>query len=659
MDVKSLTLFTNIIQNNKQMKKLFTLLTLALCSIGVSAQITAKVWDFTAPTAADLTALRGNTDNFTDDTSNEYIKNKNDVAQGSITLALEGANGTDISVADGLLFGRTSGGKLSGGSLRYYYKNSDYYIYFNNSNCTVKLPSIAAGKEVVITSKDYSGDLTLTNGEDISSKAGEQKFTVPADGDVTITFKSKMANLQKIEVRTKVVDTTAPTLSSTVPAANAVNVLLSGNIVLSFDETVKKVGENITATLNGSNITGTANGTTVTFAYDGLSTNTAYTFSLPANQVSDVAGNNYASAININFTTIDQSVVWPFKATALDQEANVYISPASDIASYIIQKGSNVRDFAVDAVKGTYAYVNSTNDNYDDNTYIYFSVTPADGKAFVPTAVEFEASKVGSDNPRIQAYWVNADGTEKAIGSEINPVRDAPALVSIPVSGVSLGSAACGLKLKYKGGSSNKGIGLWNIKLIGTVETVPANVSAAVNSTYGWSTFVSPYALDFTGLSEIKAYIVTNRNDYTIVTTQMTGTVPAGIPLLLEGATTNVPVAASSTTDVSANKLKAGDGTAVSPEASIKTKYALSVEGGVATFKKITSDTTIPTGKAYLEFNEVINAPELTFDFGGTTGIDVIRKQAVSGEVYNLNGQRVAQPTKSLYIVNGKKVVLK
>ena len=28
-------------------------------------------------------------------------------------------------------------------------------------------------------------------------------------------------------------------------------------------------------------------------------------------------------------------------------------------------------------------------------------------------------------------------------------------------------------------------------------------------------------------------------------------------------------------------------------------------------------------------------------------------------EIYNLSGQRVSQPTKGLYIVNGKKVVLK
>lgn len=49
----------------------------------------------------------------------------------------------------------------------------------------------------------------------------------------------------------------------------------------------------------------------------------------------------------------------------------------------------------------------------------------------------------------------------------------------------------------------------------------------------------------------------------------------------------------------------------------------------------------------------------LEFD-GGTTGIETVQaNQAQNGEYYNLAGQRVAQPTKGLYIVNGKKVIIK
>ena len=178
---------------------------------------------------------------------------------------------------------------------------------------------------------------------------------------------------------------------------------------------------------------------------------------------------------------------------------------------------------------------------------------------------------------------------------------------------------------------------------------------------YEWTTFASAKNLDFTD-KDVKAYIVTGHAGSAITTTQV-NKVAANTPILLNAVKglyilpTSYTGAADATTG---NLLKAGTGAAVSAEAN-KTKYALSVEGGKAAFKKIATSATIPAGKAYLEFNEEISAPSLSFDFGGTTGIDEVRGQMedVRGEYYNLAGQRVAQPTKGLYIVNGKKVILK
>ena len=42
------------------------------------------------------------------------------------------------------------------------------------------------------------------------------------------------------------------------------------------------------------------------------------------------------------------------------------------------------------------------------------------------------------------------------------------------------------------------------------------------------------------------------------------------------------------------------------------------------------------------------------------TAVEAVKQtQKMEGTVYNLAGQRVAQPTKGLYIVNGKKVMMK
>ena len=197
---------------------------------------------------------------------------------------------------------------------------------------------------------------------------------------------------------------------------------------------------------------------------------------------------------------------------------------------------------------------------------------------------------------------------------------------------------------------SNIGVGPISIK------AVP--ISYTMNQ-YEWSTLVSDKALDFTETG-VKAYVVTGHNGNILEKTEVT-TVAANTPLLLNAAAGDykIPVAASGT-DYTDNKLVAGTGAAVAKEDG-KTKYVLSLDdNGNIAFLKINNDpATVPADKAYLEFNEVVAAP--SFDFGDATAIDDVRSKTedVRGDFYNLNGQRVANPTKGLYIVNGKKVIVK
>ena len=98
-------------------------------------------------------------------------------------------------------------------------------------------------------------------------------------------------------------DTTAPVLESTLPADNAVNVSTSGSVILTFDESIA-LAENAAATINGEKIIPTLNGKSAIFAYSALPFSTAHTFTLPANSITDLAGNAYASEIKIAFTTV-------------------------------------------------------------------------------------------------------------------------------------------------------------------------------------------------------------------------------------------------------------------------------------------------------------------------------------------------------------------
>jgi len=193
------------------------------------------------------------------------------------------------------------------------------------------------------------------------------------------------------------------------------------------------------------------------------------------------------------------------------------------------------------------------------------------------------------------------------------------------------------------------------------ITTPPDYVSTNITNT-GWATFVSDKALNFQG-SPVKAYIVTGHNDYDLDMTQMTGTVPANTPLLLNAAKAgkyNIPIAAGSTTSVDGNKLVAGDGY-VSAGSEEEERYVLVAKGNTAVFKRIESTSAfVPKGKAYLEFIGETEAPILYIGSGQATGIESIEAaKAAKGVYYNMAGQRVAKPTKGLYIVNGKKVIVK
>ena len=50
---------------------------------------------------------------------------------------------------------------------------------------------------------------------------------------------------------------------------------------------------------------------------------------------------------------------------------------------------------------------------------------------------------------------------------------------------------------------------------------------------------------------------------------------------------------------------------------------------------------------------------EILIKADGTTGIDAIHTEAENGNVYDLNGRQVKTPRKGVYIINGRKVVVK
>lgn len=153
--------------------------------------------------------------------------------------------------------------------------------------------------------------------------------------------------------------------------------------------------------------------------------------------------------------------------------------------------------------------------------------------------------------------------------------------------------------------------------------------------------------------------------------TELDKTIPANTGILLKGtagATVTIPVVASGTA-VTENAFLVNTTGATFAGDGAYYYFAMKKNAATLTFNAFDPSTlAFPANKAYLKVlktNFPGSAPALTFDFGEgeTTGISASLNDKAEmtndNAIYNLNGQRVAQPTKGLYIVNGKKVVVK
>ena len=123
------------------------------------------------------------------------------------------------------------------------------------------------------------------------------------------------------------------------------------------------------------------------------------------------------------------------------------------------------------------------------------------------------------------------------------------------------------------------------------------------------------------------------------------------------GSITMTPTSSNSSDDYSGNSLVGTMTNITNPGNAYVLNYKAATGAG---FYKLTSGGNIGANKAYLTYSGSL-APEFFSLDGGTTGINEVRgkMEDVSGEYYDLQGRRVSQPAKGLYIVNGKKVIIK
>jgi len=201
--------------------------------------------------------------------------------------------------------------------------------------------------------------------------------------------------------------------------------------------------------------------------------------------------------------------------------------------------------------------------------------------------------------------------------------------------------------------------------------------ATATIGTTGYTTFATVIPLDLSNMTStnpVTAYYARTASGSTVTLTSTDASVPAGEGLVLKGTAGDevfIAAADGDGTAIDGNKMKGvtWDGTKARLAITSATEnyanfYVLSASA--AEFQNIgtycaSNTLNIPAGKAYLDLTGVSLARSLSISFEDeTTGVNAVNVEGLTvNGYYNLSGQRVAQPTKGMYIVNGKKVIIK
>ena len=215
--------------------------------------------------------------------------------------------------------------------------------------------------------------------------------------------------------------------------------------------------------------------------------------------------------------------------------------------------------------------------------------------------------------------------------------------------------------------------------IVEEVTTLPVTVTAAqVNfngATKCVSTLFAPVALEVP--AGITAYIGVNEDNYLAMEPIEEGIIPANTGVILmadeaeEAKTYDFAILAEAGTAIEAeNNIITGTvaKTIITPAANT-TCYVLAMKDEKVGLYRASLNKNDGKGfinnacKAYIPVTGGQNAPALVMRFGRGQGTTEIELPTANGQqptaVYDLQGRRVLNPTKGMYIINGKKVVIR
>jgi hypothetical protein len=279
-----------------------------------------------------------------------------------------------------------------------------------------------------------------------------------------------------------------------------------------------------------------------------------------------------------------------------------------------------------------------------------------DGKASIASGTYFTGYVVGQHTKSAVLSTTAVDNTCIAIADAkgetalnmVLPVNLASAMQT--TYGLKSHPDLLGSRVVLTGGSDT-----W----LGLTALAPSSLAATRDVTIKavhFATVGASYSLDFSG-TDIRAYKATIESGKVRLEQISDDIVPAGHGAVLYSDTPGtyaIPVT-TAIGSVSDTGLSVSDGTT----AKGGNIYVLASRSGEVCFLRWAQDSSLPKWQVYLDAEA--SAPDyLPFSFGEVTGIEsVITVGDRPHSCFNMQGQRVTNPTHGLYIFNGKKVFIR
>lgn len=367
---------------------------------------------------------------------------------------------------------------------------------------------------------------------------------------------------------------------------------------------------------------GTVAGTTIYVRLkEGLAVNASYegTITLTSTDATEKNVNLAGSVTAPNFT-------WDLSTNSYDAITDEDIVTWSSVYATMTNSSKSGGTKATNYLGGD-ANERTSSRFYSSNT---LTITPVIGCTIY--SIEFTATSDGYATTLKNSTWTNATAAANGKITTVTPT-DGTSAISATIGGT------CGFTA---------------VKIYYGLSSVPVTISAA-----GLATFASEVALDFTDVENLEAYIA--KENGTTIELEKVNKVPANTGVLLRAKNSatdfNVPVTTAAADDVAGNIFVRGTGAAVESGTG-PYNYVLGKHDGVVGFYKA-GGMVVATNKAFLQ--TTIAAARIDVNFDETTALTLVNseKRTVNSDVFDLQGRKVANPTKGLYIVNGKKVVVK